>query len=172
MDSLVLIGMPGAGKSTLGRALADLRGRPFVDTDHLIERDRGRTLQSLLDELGYQVMRDLEAGVIVRASLPEEAVVATGGSVVYRNCAMQRLKREGLCVYLAISLETVKARVSNLLTRGFSRAPEQSLEDVYRERQLLYQRYADYTIQCDGRSERSVLAELDQCWGDDRSGGT
>lgn len=164
MASVVLIGMPGAGKTTLGRALAERRGRPFVDTDRLIEQLQGRSLQGLLDELGYQKLRDLEAGAIVQAVLPEAAVIATGGSVVYREEAMRRLRQEGDCVYLEISLATVEARVKNLLSRGFSRAPGQSLVDVFEERQSLYRRYADHTIVCDGRSEQSVLAELGQYW--------
>jgi shikimate kinase len=160
MSGLVLIGMPGAGKSTLGKVLAAHLGLPFVDTDLLIEQAAGQPLQALLDHLGYLRMREFEDQCVAQAVLPDRAVVATGGSVVYGPGAMQRLKSYGVCVFLEISLATVRARVGNWQSRGFSCAPGQTLEEVYAERQPLYRNYADLTIKCDGVTEQVVVQRL------------
>lgn len=157
---LVLIGMPGAGKSTLGRALAAHLRRPFLDTDVLIEQAAGESLQSLLDRLGYLPMRRFEEQSVAGLDLPDRAVVATGGSVVYGPAAMARLKSHGVCVFLEISLATVRSRVGNWVSRGFSCAPGQTLEAVFAERQPLYRQYADLTISCDGLNEEAALQRL------------
>lgn len=157
---LVLIGMPGAGKSTLGKLLAAHLGWPLVDTDKVIEQAAGESLQSLLDRLGYEAMRHFEEQCVAQCGLPEKAVVATGGSVVYGPAAMARLKSFGICVFLEVSLATVRARVGNWQSRGFSCAPGQTLEDVYAERQPLYRGYADLVIECDGMSKQAVLRDL------------
>lgn len=155
-----MIGMPGAGKSTLGERLAAHLRWPFVDTDLLIEQSAGESLQALLDRLGYQRMREFEEQCIAQSALPDRAVVATGGSVVYGPAAMKRLKSYGICVFLQISLETVQSRVGNWQSRGFSCAPGQTLDEVFAERQPLYRQYADLVIECDGLSEQLVLRHL------------
>lgn len=159
-QALVLLGMPGAGKSTLGKQLAQKQRRPFIDTDRLIEEAYGKPLQQLLDEFGYQAMRQIEGDTIAAYKFPPSAVLATGGSVVYSAKAMDYLGRVGLCVFLEISLPTVYERVQDFETRGLLRAPGQSLEDVFDERQALYRKYAHRTIQCDGLTEQEALAQL------------
>ena len=159
-EKIVLIGMPGAGKTTIGQALAARRGLSFVDTDQLIEQHTAQPLQTLLDHLGFAQMRQFEESFVARCELPERAVVATGGSVVYGPVAMQRLKGWGTCVFLEISLETVKKRVRNWQSRGFSCAPGQTLESVYAERQPLYRSYADLRISCDDLSPEQVIQRL------------
>ena len=163
--ALVLIGMPGAGKTTVGRMLAERWSIPFLDTDQLLEEQAGESLQQQLDRLGYAAMRQVEEDFVTHCALPTEAVVSTGGSVVYGPRAMARLRRYGHCVYLQISLETVKQRVDNWQSRGFSCAPGQTLEQVYQERLPLYQQYADVTLQCDDMNPRQVVRQLEECFG-------
>lgn len=158
--SVVLIGMPGAGKSTLGRELARDQSVPFVDTDKLIEQRSGKKLQQLLDELGYLGLRRLEGEVILSNQFPSPCVIATGGSAVYSPQAMGHLKQSAVCVFLAVSLATVKARVHNIDQRGFAAAPGQSLASVFEERQPLYESFADVTLPCDHLSRGQVLAQL------------
>ncbi len=159
-SSVVLIGMPGAGKSTLGKDLAKDRRVPLIDTDSLIEQHTGKKLQQLLDERGYQALRELEGEIITKTEFASPCVIATGGSVVYSEQAMGHLKASAVCVFFMVSLETVKARVKNLERRGFVRAPGQSLAEVYEERQPLYERFADVVLPCDHLSRKEILAQL------------
>lgn len=160
--ALVLIGMPGAGKTTVGRMLAERWAMPFLDTDQLLEQHSGEPLQQQLDRLGYAAMRLAEEDHVASVELPPMAIIATGGSVVYGPRAMVRLRRYGLCVYLRISLETVKQRVNNWQSRGFSCAPGQTLDEVYLERLPLYQQYADVTLQCDDLEPQQVVRQLEE----------
>ena len=159
---LVLIGMAGAGKTTVGRLLAARWAAPFVDTDHLLEQHSGETLQSQLDRLGYVAMRKVEEDFVAICTLPPAAVIATGGSVIYGASAMERLRHYGVCVYLQISLTTVMQRVDNWQSRGFSSAPGQTLEQVYLERMPLYQHYADLILPCDDLSPQQVVRQLEE----------
>lgn len=159
--SIILIGMPGAGKTTLGRMLAQEAGLMFFDTDELIERQTGRSLQQSLDALGYLSLRRLEGQVISEYPWPSSPmVIATGGSAVYAPEAMQRLRALGRCVYLRVSLDTVKARVKNWQSRGLLSAPGQSLESIFSERNRLYQTYGDVVIECDRLTEQECLDRL------------
>lgn len=159
---LVLIGMAGAGKSTVGELLAARWAAPFVDTDHMLEQHSGETLQSQLDRLGYAAMREVEENFVAMCPLPPAAVVATGGSVIYGPSAMERLRQYGVCVYLQISLATVMRRVDNWQTRGFSCAPGQTFEQVYRERMPLYEHYAHLILPCDDLSPEQVVRQLEE----------
>lgn len=159
--SIILIGMPGAGKSTLGRALAKKLALPFIDTDQVVEQSLGCSLQQALDTHGYLAMRELEGAIIAEHPWPgRPMVIATGGSVVYSRQAMQRLRQLGVCVYLNVSLRTVKIRVKNWQSRGFSAAPGQTLEAVFTERELLYRHYSHATVDCDGLSRGQCLQRL------------
>ncbi len=157
--SVILIGMPGAGKSTLGVQLAKTLALDFVDTDLLIQLQSGETLQSFLDREGYLALRELEAQVLLNHDFPG-AVVATGGSAVYGDAAMQHLKRFGPVVFLHVPLTDLEARITDHDSRGIAKAPQQSFADVYAERLPLYERYADISVNCHGRSETQVLADI------------
>jgi len=156
---IVLIGMPGAGKSTLGVLLAKALARPFVDTDLLIQQRLGSTLQEFLDAQGYLALRSMEERVLIESSFQNE-VIATGGSVVYSDKGMQALRKCGPLVYLKTRLETVLARVDNAGSRGLACLPGASLEDIFNERCPLYERYADATVEVDDNTFDQSLARL------------
>lgn len=145
--SIVLIGMPGAGKSTLGILLAKELGLDFIDTDISIQVRWGKTLQQISDESGYMVLRDYEEQVLLCEAI-DHKVVATGGSAVYSDAGMARLNASATVIFLDVSLPALKQRVKNFETRGIARRPGQSFEDLFAERSVLYHRYADVRIDC------------------------
>jgi shikimate kinase len=158
-ELIVLIGMPGAGKTSVGKCLAALLGIPFIDTDETIEAAVGRSLQCVLNEQGVDALMALEERVLLSMPLPSSGVVATGGSAVYAEHGMSRLKQHGLVVYLEVGLDTVKVRVKNWQERGFVSLPGQNLEDVYYQRIPLYQHFADITVDAEGDNINDI-AEL------------
>lgn len=161
--SIILIGMPGAGKSTLGQALATLKGLPFIDTDILIEQQLRCSLQQALDTRGYLALREVEGEIIGRYPWPAQPlVIATGGSAVYSAQAMRRLRELGLCVYLQVSLQTVKSRVNNWQSRGFAAPPGQNLESIFKEREALYQKFCHVAVPCDGLDQTQCLQRLQE----------
>lgn len=154
--SIVLIGMPGAGKSTIGILLAKELGLDFIDTDISIQVRWGKTLQQITDESGYMVLRDYEEQVLLSENI-DHKVVATGGSAVYSDAGMARLKASATVILLDVSLPALQQRVTNFDTRGIARRPEQSFEDLFAERSLLYQRYADIRIDCSNLGVNEAL---------------
>jgi shikimate kinase len=158
-SNLVLIGMPGAGKSTIGVVLAKQTARAFVDTDLLIQTAAGRSLQAIVDREGYLALRKLEEQVLLGLSVNKH-VIATGGSAVYSEQAMAHLKANGLVIHLDVDLDTLAARIDNLGTRGLAKRPDQTLADLLHERSALYQRYADLTIPCTGLSHEQVCERI------------
>jgi len=158
-SSLVLIGMPGAGKSTIGVLLAKLTCRSFVDTDVLIQSQEGRPLQEIVDRAGHLALRAIEEQVIVGHGCMG-CVIATGGSAVYSCVAMMHLKRHGVIVFLDVALSTLEARVRDVDTRGLAKRPDQSFRDLYDERTPLYRQYADITIDCDRLAHEAVCARI------------
>lgn len=154
----VLIGMPGAGKTTLGAVLAQKLGWQVMDCDYLIEAIYGRCLQDITDELGKEAFLDLESKVIqsIRAN---RVIVSTGGSVVYREAAMRHLKTLGPLVHLYIPLEVVEERVARNPNRGIAIAPGQTLADLFAERESLYTQWADLRCDCSEQSP-SQCADL------------
>jgi shikimate kinase len=147
-SNIVLVGMPGSGKSTVGVLLAKLTGRGFIDTDVLIQSRTGRTLQEIVDEDGYLMLRKTEEEVLLGLSLRNH-VIATGGSAVYSDAAIRHLKADGVVVFLKVSMETLMSRVKDYETRGLAKRKDQTLADLYAERSELYGKYADLTIPCD-----------------------
>jgi shikimate kinase len=157
--NLVLIGMPGAGKSTTGVILAKQTSRDFVDTDALIQTSEKRTLQDIVDTEGYRVLREIEEDVLLRLSV-QNHVIATGGSAVYSNTAMAHLKSSGLVIFLDVDLTTLESRVQDFCTRGLAKRPDQDFADLFRERFTLYTKYADVTITCAGLTQKEVCARI------------
>ena len=159
LGSVVLIGMPGAGKSTIGVLLAKETARDFVDTDVLIQLREEKTLQDILDESDYLNLRHIEEQVLLTVDL-DHHVIATGGSAVYSDQGMKKLKTLGPVVYLQSDLDELRRRIDNFDTRGIASLPGQSLADVFAERELLYNRYADLVIDCNNKNQEQVLSEL------------
>ncbi|MDE6951104.1 MAG: shikimate kinase [Lachnospiraceae bacterium] len=158
-SNIILIGMPGAGKSTVGVVLAKSRGCRFLDSDLLIQEKYDALLHELITEYGLEGFLKIEEEV--NASIEtKRTVVATGGSVVYGAAAMQHLKRIGKVVYLKLSCETIRERLGDLNERGVALQKGQTLEDLYAERIPLYEKYADVTVDCEKKSIREIVSEL------------
>ncbi|WGO97315.1 shikimate kinase [Saccharophagus degradans] len=160
-DSITLIGMPGAGKSTLGVQLAKTLAKQFVDTDLLIQQAVGMSLQQYLEENGYLALREQEQQVLLSANLTN-AVVSTGGSAVYSEQGMARLQKLGPCIYLQVSFQTMQHRVTNASSRGLAVAEGTTLKDLYTERLPLYERWATHTVNCDEQSQAGILQKIEQ----------
>ena len=143
--NIVLIGMPGSGKSTIGKRLAQLRGLPFIDTDEVIERTAKQSLQTVLDRRGLRYLRNLEAAVISSLELSNH-VIATGGSAIYSQQAIEHLRSNSVIVLLSISMQTLNRRVTNAASRGLAKMPSHSLNRLYQERLPLYHAAADLVV--------------------------
>lgn len=137
--------MPGSGKSTFGRRLATDKDLEFVDTDTLVERRFGCSLQTILDRRGIGVIRAIEEDTICQINV-NDSVIATGGSAVYSKQAMQHLKSLGRIVYLKISLPTLLRRVNNVAVRGLVKYPATSMQSLYFERKPLYEQWQQITL--------------------------
>lgn len=156
--NITLIGMAGAGKSTVGIILAKNLGRGFLDTDVLIQINRQRTLQDIVDQEGYLELRRMEQEEICKVNLTNH-IIATGGSAVYSAPAMEHLRSISTVVFLHTQFEELERRIHNFETRGLAKSPEQTFRDLYEERELLYRKYADLIIPTDDIDQDSV-AEL------------
>lgn len=145
LNSLTLIGMPGSGKSTVGVIVAKLLAKEFVDTDILIQTACGEPLQDILDRDGYLQLRSIEESLISDLQVLN-SVVATGGSAVYGERAMAHLKASSTVIWLKTSIDLLFERITNFETRGIAKAPGQSFEDLFIERERLYAIYADAVV--------------------------
>lgn len=158
-SNIVLIGMPGAGKSTVGVVLAKRLGLIFVDSDLVIQERQGMLLHEIIEKEGLHGF--LQAEEAVNASLEMSgAVIATGGSVIYGEKAMEHLKRIGTVIYLQLSLDTIAERLGDLNERGVALQDGQSLRSLYEERVPLYEKYADIVIPCENKMLREIVVEI------------
>ncbi|SPD73900.1 Shikimate kinase [uncultured Desulfobacterium sp.] len=158
-SNIILIGMPGSGKSTVGVILAKQSGRDFIDTDVIIQTMQGRSLQEIVDLDGYMALRRIEEEVLLKLKLCNH-VIATGGSAVYSDSAIRHLKSDGIVIFLDVELPALMSRVQNFWTRGLARSPGQEFGDLYEERLPLYIKYADIVIKCGDLSHEGVCAKL------------
>lgn len=150
-SNVILIGMPGAGKSTVGVVLAKLLGYQFIDTDLVIQEKEGRLLKEIIADEGNAGFLRIEDKINSEIQA-EHSVIAPGGSVVYGENAMRHFKEIGMVVYLKASYETIDERLSNLEGRGVVLKEGQTLKDLYKERCVLYEKYADVIIDEHGRT--------------------
>ena len=161
MTNIVLIGMPGCGKSTVGVLLARALGMTFVDTDTVFQKRENRKLQPMMDEIGVDAFLQREEEAVCSLDV-QGAVIATGGSVVYGQRAMAHLHDGGLVVYIRLPYEVIERRLSNLATRGVTLRPGQTLRNLYDERIPLYEREADFVFDAsDGTIEEAASALAD-----------
>ena len=159
MNNITLIGMPGVGKSTLGVVLAKVLGYQFIDADLLIQKEEKRKLSVIIEQEGPEGFKKIENRI--NASIEaENTVIATGGSVVYCEEAMEHLKSIGKVVYLKLSLKPLSRRLGNLKGRGVLLKEGQTLRDLYRERTPLYEKYADITVDEEGKNLEECLQAL------------
>lgn len=158
-SNIVLVGMPGSGKSTVGVILAKLTGRDFIDTDILIQSAEGRSLQDILDSDGYLALRSIEERILCGLECRNH-VIATGGSAVYSPPAMEHLRTDGVVVFLDVDLAVLESRELALDSRGIAKRPEQSFAELFEERFALYTAYADLVIACSTFSHERVCTEI------------
>lgn len=142
MANIVLIGMPGCGKSTVGVLLAKALGMRFLDTDVVFQAQQGRKLQEMINEIGIDAFLQMEESCVCGIEC-DHTVIATGGSVVYGKKAMRHLHNNGLIVYIRLPYQEIEKRLSNLATRGVTLRAGQTLRDLYDERIPLYEAEAD-----------------------------
>lgn len=159
MKNIVLIGMPGVGKSTIGVILAKELGYQFVDADLLIQKQEKRLLKEIISEEGIEGFIAIENQV--NASIQtEHTVIATGGSVVYGKEAMEHLGEIATVIYLKLSYKALRKRLGNLKNRGVVLREGQTLKDLYEERTVLYEKYADLTIDEENKNLEETLQSI------------
>lgn len=158
-----IIGMAGAGKTTVGRELAIQLGWAHLDTDHLIESVYGTTLQNVADSMTKDAFLDVEAAVICRVGV-RRTVISTGGSVVYRHTAMEHLASLGPLAYLDVPLPVILERIARNPDRGLAIAPGQTIEDLFNERKALYEKYATCTVAAEGLTPAAIAAAILNTW--------
>ena len=158
-ENLVLIGMFGSGKSTIGRLLAQKLRYHFVDVDHLIEGKYKMPLQKVLDRLGMKGFMKMEEGAL-QALRYRHCVIAPGGSAVYYPKGMRQLKKLGPCIFLKAELTELQRRLPNWSNRGVVRRGGETLPALYRERAPLFKKYADLTVETKGRHASKIAAEI------------
>lgn len=159
MNNIILIGMPGSGKTTIGTELAEKIGYGYIDSDSVIVAREGKRLSEIIEEVGREGFLDIEAKVNSELCA-NRCVIATGGSVIYRDYAMEKLKGMGTVVYLKWPYETISARLGDLKKRGVALKDGFTLKDLYDERTPLYEKYADVIATLSGGTIADSVDEV------------
>lgn len=160
--NVILIGMSGAGKSTLGVILAKRLGYAFIDTDLLIQQKYQKLLQEIIDEEGNEAFSQKEESLIATLSC-QNSVISTGGSVVYFERAMANLKKQGQIIYLAVSFAEIMRRIGSPENRGILIPDGLTLEDVWKQREPLYRKYADVVVEVEKEETETTVGRILQC---------
>ena len=158
-ESIVLIGMAGVGKSTIGISLAKALGFSFIDVDEYILEKDGKAIQEIIDEEGEGALLQLEKRRMYEIDLPHK-VVAPGGSIIYHTDLMEYLRQKSILVYLDDSFKNIKEKLIGELDRGIVGLRNKSLRQIYEERRPLYAKYADITVNCQGKSQEQQVKEI------------
>lgn len=159
MKNIVLIGMPGAGKSTIGVILAKALLFAFTDTDLIIQSRYGMSLSEIIEKEGTEAFLQIENNVIASCEF-SNCVIATGGSAVYGEKAMKKLKENGTVVYLDLPVSELEKRLSNIRTRGVAMKKGETIADLYEKRRPLYEKYADVTVDCYGLTAEECVEKI------------
>ena len=154
-----LVGMPASGKSCMGKAIASKLKMRLLDGDRLIESVTGRKLQEIIDEDGLDAFKKIEEETLLSIE-DDNIILAPGGSAVYYDSVMQKCKKRGKIIYIYVSLPLIKERLGDYSKRGVVLKPGQTIDDLYKERTKLYEKYADITINCNGKAYPKYRAEL------------
>ena len=158
-DNIILIGMPGVGKSTVGVVLAKKLGYAFLDADLVIQSREGKLLHEIISECGVEGFWEVEESV-GESIETDRTVIATGGSALYGPKAMAHYKQIGTVIYLSLPLAGIRERLGDLDERGVTLREGQDLESLYAERLPLYEKYADITVACEGLEIREVVERI------------
>lgn len=154
-SNLTLIGMPGAGKSTIGIILAKYMSLGFIDTDVLIQINQQKSLQEIISESDYLNLRKIEEEEILKINI-QNHVIATGGSAVYSRLAMSHLRDISMIIFLKVEYEEIKKRIRNFKSRGIAKHKDQTFRDLFNERQILYHKYAELVIDCKDLDQEEI----------------
>lgn len=157
--NITLIGMPGAGKSTIGIVLAKVLGYDFIDSDLLIQKSEGKLLWQIMQDVGIDGFNEIEERINSEIET-ENSVIATGGSVIYGPKAMEHLREISTVVYLKVNCSTLKRRLGDLEKRGVVLKPGQTLPDLFEERIPLYEKYAHITVNVSNKSVQQSVAVI------------
>lgn len=158
-SNIILIGMPGAGKSTVGVILAKRLGYDFVDTDLLIQRIAGKSLQDIINNDGLDAFRHIEEKVLLEINV-EQTVIATGGSAVYSSPAMVHLKQSGTAVFINTPLPVLQLRIADMTTRGMVISPGDSFAELFIERNPLYRKFSDIVVDDHDKTVEMIAGEI------------
>jgi len=152
--------MPACGKSTVGVLLAKTLGMSFIDTDLIIQLQNKSTLQRLIDINGLEKFKEYENNALLSVTCESDTVIATGGSAVFCEKGMRHLKRNGICIYLNLPLYDIQSRLSNIKTRGIACRRGEGLEEIFKEREPLYNKYADIRINCADKNCEQIVEKI------------
>jgi len=158
-SNYTLIGMPGAGKSTVGIILAKFLSFGFIDTDILIQINHQKSLQEIINETDYLNLRKVEEQEILKLNV-ENHVIATGGSAIYSETAMIHLSKISTIIFLKVEYEEIERRIHNFKSRGIAKAKEQSFRELFDERQILYGKYSEYAVDCDDLDQEEIAEKI------------